>query len=482
MGLEPGAAIAEHLRLVRLLGKGAMGSVWVADHLTIGTQVAVKFMSPASLENQTSVARFAQEAKAAAQIKSPHVVQIFDHGVTTDGLPYIVMELLDGEDLGARIRRLGPLDLDEVARTVGQICKALAKAHQQGIVHRDIKPENVFLIDPDGDRFVKVLDFGVAKLTDAVDMTSTGAMLGTPIYMSPEQLLSAKHVDYRSDLWAVGVVAYRALTGVPPFQGETIGGLCLAIDKGTFPAPSELRPDIPQGVDAWCSRALHRDIAKRFQSAREMAEQIEHAVGLPTMMSTSPREISRRSIAPGLVLPPSLVTSESDGPASGPAAAPAAPPPAAPPVPAGTAEAATFSGTAISPADSTVHAAGRRGRGRAVAITVAAAVVVLGIGAAIATLKAGSGTGTSAGSAAASAVAAPRVAAGAPEPAPASAAGWVPPSAAPATPPTGAASASVSAAPVATARPGPAPRPWPKPSASTPADNRLRRAEETLGL
>src|SRR5262249_44988052 len=157
-----------------------------------------------------------------AQIKSPHVAQVFDHGVTADGAPYIVMELLDGEDLKQRVRRLGPLPPAEVARIISQAASALGRAHRLGIVHRDIKPDNLVSLDIEGELFVKVLDFGVAKgaLGGNLAMTSTGSVVGTPMYMSPEQILSAKHVDFRADLWALSVVAYFALTGHTPFAGE----------------------------------------------------------------------------------------------------------------------------------------------------------------------------------------------------------------------------------------------------------------------
>ena len=147
MKLEPGSAVTPALKLVRLLGRGAMGSVWVADHLPLQTQVAIKFMAATVAEDPVSVQRFAREAKAAAQIKSPHVVQIFDHGITDDGTPYIVMELLDGESLEKRLRRVGPLNLLEATQILTQVCKALAKAHEIGVVHRDIKPANIFILD-----------------------------------------------------------------------------------------------------------------------------------------------------------------------------------------------------------------------------------------------------------------------------------------------------------------------------------------------
>jgi serine/threonine-protein kinase len=266
-----------------------MGSVWVAQHLALNTHVAIKFMGASVADDPVSVKRFSREAKAAAQIKSPHVVQIFDHGIAEDGTPYIVMELLEGEGLDKRCRRLGPLNVVEMARIVAQVCKALAKAHEVGIIHRDIKPANIFLIDSGGEPFVKVLDFGVAKFSgeQAVDMTSPGHMVGTPSYMSPEAYFDAKRVSYRSDLWSLGVVAYSTLTGQRPFSGSTLGELCVSIKRAEPVPPTHIRRDLPPGVDAWMARALAREPTDRFTSAREMAEELERAVGLPTAMGST---------------------------------------------------------------------------------------------------------------------------------------------------------------------------------------------------
>src|SRR5262249_30549614 len=203
--------VGANLRLVKLLGEGGMGSVWIADHTTLKTQVAVKFMAQALASSAEAVERFAREASAAARIKSPHVVQVLDHGFTSERIPYIAMELLEGEDLGVRLERLGRIGLSETTTIIAQACKALSRAHSLGIVHRDIKPENIFLTEIDGELVVKILDFGIAKQTQAtgLGMTTTGTMVGTPYYMSPEQVVSAKAVDSRSDLWSIGVVAYH---------------------------------------------------------------------------------------------------------------------------------------------------------------------------------------------------------------------------------------------------------------------------------
>ncbi len=272
MDLAEGLTITESIRLVRKLGDGGMGSLWVAEHLALNTQVAVKFMSQET-DNAAAVARFKREAMAAAQIRSPHVVQIFDHGLLDQGLPYIVMELLEGENLSSRIRKERALSASTTAQVVVQMGKALGKAHARGVVHRDVKPDNVFLVDAEGDIFIKLLDFGIAKATrDNIHITSTGAVVGTPHYMSPEQLLSAKGVDARCDLWALGVVAYECLTGEVPFTGETFGGVAISIVHDSLKLPYAHRGVGSPALDAWFARALAKDASARFASAREAAD------------------------------------------------------------------------------------------------------------------------------------------------------------------------------------------------------------------
>ena len=281
--MQAGQQITGNLRLVRQLGQGGMGSVWIADHLALGTQVAVKFMSRTFAEHPQFIERFRREASAAAQLKNPHVAQVFDHGVTPDGSPFIVMELLEGEDLGKRVKREGPLPLQLVAEILAQTAKALGKAHQLGIVHRDIKADNLFLTDLDGEMFVKVLDFGIAKVRSdsAVSMTATGGTIGTPLYMSPEQLLSAKHVDHRADIWSLGVVAYYALTQRVPFPGDTIGAISVAVHTGVFQPPSGVQPGVPVEVDHWFQRVFRRNPEERFSSVKEMADAFRLAVHAP---------------------------------------------------------------------------------------------------------------------------------------------------------------------------------------------------------
>ena len=296
--------IADKYRLERALAAGGMGSVWSAWNTQLDVPVAIKFMAPAMASSHELVARFEREARAAAQIRSSHVVQIFEHGVD-DGLPFIVMELLEGEDLGQRMRRVGRLPLADTARIVSAVCKALRRAHAIGIVHRDLKPANVFLArgDEDDEELVKVLDFGVVKsLAEAVDsgVTKTGELIGTPNYMSPEQARSTKTVDHRSDLWSLGIIAYRALTATLPFPDEEGIERLMRICSEPVPPPSAYAADIEPEVDAFFKKALAMDPEDRFQTAREMAEALANVAGVPL----SSRSGSRSCLPSQLDLPP----------------------------------------------------------------------------------------------------------------------------------------------------------------------------------
>ncbi len=288
-----GDLITPALRLVRPLGAGGMGAVWVAEHLTLRTRVAVKFLSQELAMNADALARFSREAAAASQVKSPHVVHLSDHGVAANGAPFIAMELLDGTDLRGLLTERRTLPPSEIAVIVSQVARALMAAHQRGIVHRDIKPENIFLTDAGGgELFVKVLDFGIAKSTtgDTSLQTNTGAMVGTPLYMAPEQILGRKDIDFRADLWSLGVVAYEAMTGELPFVGETIGAVSVAICSGHAPPPSSRNRNLSPALDAWFRRACAADVSQRFGSAKEMADALATAAAaapLPSLFTTA---------------------------------------------------------------------------------------------------------------------------------------------------------------------------------------------------
>jgi serine/threonine-protein kinase len=282
--MQAGTFITPQLRLVRLIGQGGMGSVWLADHVSLCTQVVVKFCQGDLAARRSAVERFQREAALAAQAKGPHVVQVYDFGQTNDGVPYIAMESLVGEDLGKRLRRDGRVSPIEFANWLEQIAKGLNKAHRAGVVHRDIKPENLYLCaEPEG-VLVKVLDFGVAKggVDDAgprMSDTKTGALLGTLFYMSPEQVSSAKQVDARADLWSLAVVTYFALTGKRPFDGAALAPVVKAIRQGKYAAASSVVPDLPNPVDVWMRKALAVNPEQRFQTAQEMAAAFRVAIG-----------------------------------------------------------------------------------------------------------------------------------------------------------------------------------------------------------
>jgi serine/threonine protein kinase len=273
--MEPGTVIAGRFKLIELLGTGGMGSVWKAEHLSLKSLVAVKIISADGVLNESQLSRFMREAQSAAALRSPHVVQILDHGVN-DGIPWIAMELLEGESLASRITRLGHLSIAQTARILTHIARAATKAHDAGIVHRDLKPDNVFLVANDDDEIAKVLDFGIAK-THRLDLaegesTRTGSLVGTPFYMSPEQLRGMKTIDYRADIWSMGVIAYECLTGVRPFTSDSLGDLVLVVCTQPGPVPSE-KHEVPSGFDAWFERATQKDPKERFSRADQAHRQ-----------------------------------------------------------------------------------------------------------------------------------------------------------------------------------------------------------------
>jgi serine/threonine-protein kinase len=287
--MQQGSLLAGKYRLESLLGEGGMGAVWRAEHLDLHAPVAVKLLNPIIAATSDGLSRFHREATAAASLRSPHVVQILDRGVDeATRQPFIVMELMEGESLAGRIARQTRLSPARTATVVTHIARALARAHEAGIVHRDLKPDNVFLIRNEDEEIAKVLDFGIAK-TQAHKLggdvgTRTGAVMGTPYYMSPEQISGAKGVDFRSDLFALGVIACECLTGRRPFDADSIGGLALKICVEPIPRPSELG-QVPPGFDAWFERAVSRDPAGRFRSAREMAEELRRVCGVTGVVS-----------------------------------------------------------------------------------------------------------------------------------------------------------------------------------------------------
>jgi serine/threonine-protein kinase len=286
--------------LVRKLGAGGMGSVWLAHDLALDSSCALKLIDAEKSQSNEVRLRFEREAKAAAQLRGPHVVDVFDHGEWNNVL-FIAMEYLEGEDLGARLDRVGPLEPAETYRIVAHVARALTRAHAHGIVHRDLKPENVFLVQSDEGEVAKVLDFGIAK-HDAYSLqgkaTQTGSFLGTPYYVSPEQA-RGRSTDHRSDLWSLGIIAFQCLTGKPPFESDALGELMGLILYEDLPIPTLKNPALPAALDAWWERAAARDREERFQSAKELADSLATALALDKTISVQSMAPRRPSYADG---------------------------------------------------------------------------------------------------------------------------------------------------------------------------------------
>jgi serine/threonine-protein kinase len=290
-----GTLVAGKYRVEQLLGTGGMGTVWKGRHEALGTPVAIKFIKPQHASAQDARRRFEIEARAAAKLNSKHAVKVFDYGVTESGLPYIVMEYLEGESLSEALIRRGPLPASEVGKLFAQAARALQKAHDQGIVHRDLKPDNIFLQvnaddpDPELPYTVKLVDFGIAKVLDAPGAeaganpmggpTQDGAVIGTPNFMAPEQLTVGGAPNALTDLWSLGACAFAAMTARIPFEGDVLGDIVLKVCAAPLPVPSKLNPDVPPGFDAWFARACSRDPQKRFQSATELADSLNAVCG-----------------------------------------------------------------------------------------------------------------------------------------------------------------------------------------------------------
>jgi hypothetical protein len=283
-----GAMVGGKYRLDALIGEGGMGSVWAATHLGLNQAVAIKFISREFVRSAEALRRFDAEAKAAAALKSRHVVQVFDTGTLADETPYIAMELLHGETLQSRVHRTGPIPLVEAVEILSQSCKALGRAHSAGIIHRDIKPDNIFLAQSNDDDsyVVKILDFGVAKIGGGSEpgssqsATRTGAVLGTPLYMSPEQARGLRTIDNRTDLYSLGLVAYTMLTGNLAFSSESFGDLLLQICTAPLPQLSAQAHWLPPTVDPWFMRACAREPQDRYASAQEFADALRIAAGV----------------------------------------------------------------------------------------------------------------------------------------------------------------------------------------------------------
>jgi hypothetical protein len=318
-GVTAGDILAGKYRVDRVLGVGGMGVVVAAHHLHLDEHVAIKFLLPETLTNADAVMRFAREARAAVKIKSEHVARVTDVGTLETGAPYMVMEYLEGEDLSNWILTKGPLPLEQAVDFLLQACEAIAEAHSIGIIHRDLKPANLFVARlPGGVHSVKVLDFGISKLTGMsasgarASDTKTSTMMGSPLYMSPEQMQSSKDVDTRADLWALGVILYELLTGASPYVADSMPELILKIVSNP-PDPLRIRrPDVPEALEAALFRCLEKDRKRRYQTVGELAGALapfgsrksRHSVERITQVMTAAGMSASAPALPPMSIPP----------------------------------------------------------------------------------------------------------------------------------------------------------------------------------
>ena len=275
IGVREGDVLVGKYRVERVLGTGGMGIVVAARHLRLEERVAIKFLHPDALSNTEAVARFEREARAAARIKSEHIARVSDVGTLDNGCPYMVMEYLEGEDLAQMVEQRGPLAIEQAVEFILQTCEAMAEAHSLGIVHRDLKPANLFCIRrPDGHLSIKVIDFGISKVADSgpgLDVTHANAVMGSPLYMSPEQMVSARSVDSRTDIWSMGVILYELISGQGAFRGENYPEVCMSVASQPAPLLRKTLPDTPASLDAVIARCLQKDRKQRYANVAELA-------------------------------------------------------------------------------------------------------------------------------------------------------------------------------------------------------------------
>lgn len=289
-GIGPGVLIAGKYEVIEEIATGGMGVVYLAQQAGLNRTVAIKLMRSSVAGCVDAAIRFTREARIAAQLASPHIVSVLDIGLTDDGLPFIVMEHLKGHDLEEHLTKNGPLAFDEAIGLFRQICRGLYEAHNHGIVHRDLKPGNIFLVSESGGYRAVLLDFGVSKQASQseVGLTQTGMVMGSPRYMSPEQLADSKSVDHRSDIWSLGVILYEIIAGTPPYKSTTLVHLVTEILQGTPQPLRELRPDVPASLAAIVKRCMRREPEHRFESADALSQALSGSQGsslVPTNLS-----------------------------------------------------------------------------------------------------------------------------------------------------------------------------------------------------
>jgi serine/threonine-protein kinase len=271
-----GQTLTDKYRVLRQIGRGGMGVVYEAEHVELGKRVAIKLMLEKYAEDAEATQRFKREALAASRIGNPHIIDISDIGTAPDGRMFVVMELLHGEPLADAMKRTGALPVPRVTKIIRQVLRAVGAAHGKSIIHRDLKPDNIFLVGDED--HVKLLDFGISKVLDSspdasTRLTSTGAVMGTPLYMAPEQAMG-EPTDHRADIYALGVILYEMLAGRPPFEGSTYGALITKVLTSDAPLLSDLKPSLPRSLVAATHRALEKEPARRFASCAEMSAAI----------------------------------------------------------------------------------------------------------------------------------------------------------------------------------------------------------------
>jgi len=320
-----GDIVANKYRVDRVIGQGGMGIVVAAFHLELEQPVAIKFLNPEMGSRADAGERFRREARAAARIHSEHVARVLDIEVFEGRIPYMVMELLEGHDLEKELQLTGPLPVEVAVDYILQAIDAVAEAHAAGIVHRDLKPTNVFLATRSGgQRVVKVLDFGISKLTGPgwgpePALTRSASIVGSPLYMSPEQMRSARDVDARSDIWSLGAMLYELVAGRPPYDAETIPALCMAILNAPPPLLREVAPAAPAALEAILVRCLARDPNERFSSVAELAQALVTLAPHASKHSErAQRFLSQPRVSPtGSSIPPPVVGARGSTPAAG---------------------------------------------------------------------------------------------------------------------------------------------------------------------
>lgn len=273
MSVIPGQILLGKYQVERVLGRGGMGLVVAVRHVDLKQLWAMKFLFPNAVENSEFRERFLREAQAAARLRNEHIMHVQDVGCMENGTPYMLMEYLEGYDLKALLSRRGPLSVEDAVRYVLQVCEGIAEAHAAGIVHRDLKPANVFLTRRyDGTPCVKVLDFGISKQigANAVDLTKTDMTLGSPAYMSPEQMANSKTVDARTDIWSIGLILYEVLAGKAAFRGSSIPEVVLSVVQDEPPPLHVLRRDIPPKLEGLVAKCLRKHRQERFQTIHEL--------------------------------------------------------------------------------------------------------------------------------------------------------------------------------------------------------------------